>query len=278
MTSREVKFMDRDADVESKGVHYLIPVPAFAMYLVARSHSVDLVDLDSSSILHTFETEPMQPRTLRHIPVSRAQQTGLASLTLAYINSETGDLVAHTYLADDESDIVYSYCPTESRNGHHRPWHAPRQITRHVENPGKWEALSSGSIVGVRRKRQPSANGDAVSKHAANGINEPWEAWVINHLENSGDFETRTLDCPPQEPVLGLGKHCLDQLMISQLGPMVKLGVMSVAVGVGNIIKLVSVGHEYFDKDRDRLGPVGDMRNLMVRRRKALASARRAAY
>ena len=36
--------------------------------------------------------------------------------------------------------------------------------------------------------------------------------------------------------------------MISELGPIVKLGTMSVAVGFGNEVKIISAGHEYFDK------------------------------
>jgi len=39
-------------------------------------------------------------------------------------------------------------------------------------------------------------------------------------------------------------------LMFSELGPMTRLGTMSVAVGLGNVVKVVSVGHEHFDRPR----------------------------
>src|SRR4051812_47167219 len=87
--SKEVKFENQEANIESKGVHSLIPLSAFSMYLVARTHSVDLVDLVSSSIIHTFRTEPMLPRSLKQIASIRGQQTSLASLTLAYVNAES---------------------------------------------------------------------------------------------------------------------------------------------------------------------------------------------
>ena len=96
------------------------------MYLIGRSQSIDLVDLDSSTILHTFPTEPMQPRSLKQIALTRPQQPGLASLTLAYTSAETGDLVVHTYLPLAESDTI---CPRT-------PWASQtKETTRHVTNP-----------------------------------------------------------------------------------------------------------------------------------------------
>ncbi|KAK1754810.1 sterol-sensing domain of SREBP cleavage-activation-domain-containing protein [Echria macrotheca] len=282
-TSREVKFVGRE--MESKGVHALIPIPAFSMYLVARSHSVDLVDLDSSSVIHTFETEPMQPRTLKHIVAARAQPNELAALTLSYINSETRELVIHTYLPEEEGDSIYTYNIAGTRRGRPSVWAASREIRRYVSNPGTWEALSNGSIVGVRRqKREPATTASPTSRlrhlgiqqtDVASSLNEAdeWEAWVMNHPEAKGDFETRSLDCSPLDPALELKHGGLGQLMISKLGPMVKLGAMSVAVGFGNVIKLISVGHEHFD-GHGRLDAAVDMRNMMVRRRRTMGSAR----
>ncbi|KAK5657311.1 hypothetical protein OQA88_3375 [Cercophora sp. LCS_1] len=296
-SSTEVKFVGRGS-IESKGVHALIPIPCFSMYLVARANTVDLVDLDSSSIIHTFETEPMQARSLRHITSIRAQQNGLASLTLAYINSESGDLVIQTYLSEDETDVIYSYSSIEARNGNRGTWSATKVITKHIKNPGVWETVPSGSVVGVRQ-RPPRANGKPhlptngttpvgslrrrgspqVEADYAASPSGPWEAWVMSHLETTCDFETRPLDSPPPGHALGIGKPDPGQLMISELGPMVKLGTMSVAVAFGNVIKVLNVGHEYFDKTRDQLGSGGDMRSITMRRRKALGASRaRASY
>lgn len=277
-TSDEIKFIDRDTELASKGVHTLIPIPAFSAYLVGRQRSVDLVDLDSSATIHTFTTEPMQPRSLKHIAHAKAQPTGLLSLTLAYVSAETGELIVQTHLSDNEDAIIYAHSPD-----HPQPWTAGRTETRRIPNPGTWEALSNGSIIGVRqRPASPHTTPDSSpfrrSSQDPGTCSETWEAWVLSHLDNGtgGDFETRSLhgmqggkNNPPQVST--------DHLMIAALGPMVRLGTMSVAVGYGDAIKIVSAGHEYFDDvARDQrlglgVGGVGggSVRGLAARRRKA---------
>ncbi|KAK1828272.1 sterol regulatory element-binding protein cleavage-activating protein, partial [Podospora conica] len=233
-TSDEIKFLSRDIELASKGVHTLIPIPAFSAYLVGRPRSIDLVDLDSSVTIHSFATaEPMQPRSLKHIIHSKPAGAGLLGLTLAYVGAETGDLVVQTHLSDDTENAVI-YAPHGGQ-----AWAAGRVETRRVGNPGTWEALGNGSVVGVRQ-RDCAPDDDSTE----------WEAWVLSHLDNGGgDFEARPLhgaqgggkNTPPQVAT------ATDHLMIAALGPMVRLGTMSVAVGYGNAIKIVSAGHEYFD-------------------------------
>ncbi|KAK0643092.1 sterol-sensing domain of SREBP cleavage-activation-domain-containing protein [Cercophora newfieldiana] len=292
--SKEVKLTYQGEERESKGIHSLIPIPSLSLYLIGRGRSVDLVDLESSSIISTFRTESMKPCSLRHIAVVRPQQNGLASLTLAYIDAETEDLIIRTYLPEDETDVIYSYNPVDARNGHRQSWAAEREIVRRVPKPGAWEALSNGSIVGVRRR--PHANvheqlpgtvpilrrlstGRQDVTPCPESVDGPWEAWVMSHLETTGDIEQTLLDDPPKERSSRTRVHAPRQLMISKLGPMVKFGTMSVAVAFGNVVKVISVGHEHFDKGQDRLGTGGDMRNMIVRRRKTGGLARiRASY
>ncbi|KAK4449133.1 sterol-sensing domain of SREBP cleavage-activation-domain-containing protein [Podospora aff. communis PSN243] len=292
--SREVKLTHHGEARESKGIHSLIPIPSLSLYLVGRSRSVELVDLESSSILFSFPTEPMKPLSLRHIASVRPQQNGLASLTLAYNEAETEDLVIRTYLPDDETDVIYSYNPVDARNGHRQSWAADREIVRRVSKPGAWEALSNGSIVGVRRRpfinglgQGPATNSVlrrlSVSRQEpvppAEYIDEPWEAWVMSHLEAGGDIEHQLLDDPSRQRLSRTRHHPPRQLLICKPGPMVRLGTMSVAVGFGNLVKVISVGHEHFDKAQDRMGAGGDLRNMIVRRRKTGGLARiRASY
>ncbi|KAK3685617.1 sterol-sensing domain of SREBP cleavage-activation-domain-containing protein [Podospora appendiculata] len=256
--STEVDLPER----ESRDVHSLIPIAGFSMYLIGRLSTVDLVDLESSTVIHTFQTEPMELRSLKQISSTRSGQAVLTSLTLSYANSQTGDLVVQTYLPENEGGAIYSYCPSEPG---HRPWGSTREITRHIANPGVSEPLSNGSIVGVRKrpaapvKSRSSLGTTNGLRRRGGGLRESytattntdtvWEAWVINHLETKGDLETMPLDLPtPNEP---------GHLMISEPGPMVRLGTTSVAVGFGDVIKVVSVGHEYFDRGRDSLTTSG---------------------
>ena len=63
------------------------------------------------------------------------------------------------------------------------------------------------------------------------------------------------------------------QLMVTTLGPMAKLGTGSVAVGFGNVIKVISAGHEHFDSVPSRL-TADNLMNLTKRRRKGVGAAR----
>ncbi|KAK4034884.1 sterol regulatory element-binding protein cleavage-activating protein [Parachaetomium inaequale] len=265
--STEVKL---EGDPGAGGIHCLLPIPALSKYLVGRSQSVDLVDFDSSTVVHTFHTETMQPRTLKQISLSRAPQPGVTSLTLSYTSAETGDLVAHTYLPETENDATTPLSPVAP--GPHDPWSLTKEVTKRITNPGAWEALPSGSIVGVRRRQTTASPPTTASSpiaglrrrtaHALSPNNNKthpnnstssttqqkhqqqrgWEAWVLDlRPDTKSDFETRPLDEADS------GSH----LMISELGPMTRLGAMSVAVGLGDVVKVVSAGHEYFDRGRD---------------------------
>ncbi|KXX79042.1 Sterol regulatory element-binding protein cleavage-activating protein [Madurella mycetomatis] len=292
--SREVKLERLDA----RDIHCLLPIPALSMYLVGRSQFVDLVDIDSDAIIHTFQTETMKPRTLKYMCPMRTQQSGLTSLTLSYVSSETGDLVIHTYLPQSEGDAICPYSPIEPRGNARRQWGQTQEIKKNVPDPGVWEALPSGSIVGVRKRRHnqrttlpsPSSSttpnglrrragsraGSRAENYAASAMAQSWEAWVIKFLPGAkSDFETRALDVHDSSGEDQLQQHdTLDHLMISEVGPMVRLSALSVAVGFGNVVKIISVGHEYFDKARDELGQIGPegMLNLAGNRRKKVSA------
>jgi hypothetical protein len=82
----------------------------------------------------------------------------------------------------------------------------------------------------------------------------------MSQLETQESYETRPLEDDEDD--------CRHQhLMISELGPIVKVGAGSAAVGFGDMIKVITVGHERFSSSADRLGPE-DLMNLTNRRRK----------
>lgn len=251
-----------------------------------------MVDLATGDIVHIFSTEPMRRGSLRHTYACQSAQTGLTSLTLSYVSSQTGDLVIHTYLPKDDNDTIYSYNPSEPQR---RQWGETTQITRRVPNPGKWETLSSGRIVGVRqqvphklkdqeatsiftpgttsstglRRRSSTLSDRFTGPNTRNhpnqkkAENDVWEAWVIDHLATGPDLDTTAsiesipLNPPTREKqgfdIDGIANGSYQNLMISELGPLVKLGTSSVAVGFGNVVKIISVGLEYFDGPRMRL-------------------------
>ncbi|KAH6686682.1 sterol-sensing domain of SREBP cleavage-activation-domain-containing protein [Plectosphaerella plurivora] len=269
---------DRDA-------HQILPLPDLDCFVIARQQSVDLVDGKTNTLLHTFETGPIQHRTLRCFHSARRKpqcgSVGLITLGLAYTHAETGDCVIQTYSPKDDGDTI---CFRNSKLPVSRTccaWVDTKMTERHVKVPGTWEALPNGCVVGVRRiipvaTSQPDvpstrsglrrrihsySKGDGRYKHIDN-----WEVWVAYHSGRQVIYETRLLHSDDDN-----GSH----LMISDLGPMVQVGTASVVVGFGNILKLITVGHERFEKTRPAVA-AQEPWNMGSRRRKIGQSAARA--
>lgn len=283
--SDELKFPTR----EEKDVQAVIPIAACSVYLIARLQTVDVVDFKSSKIIHTFHTEPMQPRSLKHLRSSSRQahcgSAGLASLTLAYVSSETGDCVLQTYLALDEDSAICFCDPVSPKTETCCVLSSTRELKRRVKDPGNWETLLNGSIVGVRMKPLQGGKGHSTSptltglrrraaavpkKHHSTSQRDRWEVWVMSQLETQENNETRPLWAEEEEEEGRDTEH----LIISSLGPIVKVGGSSAAVGFGDTIKVITVGHERFDDNpADRFGE--DLINLTNRRRKTTTGTSR---
>ncbi|KAK1783612.1 sterol-sensing domain of SREBP cleavage-activation-domain-containing protein [Copromyces sp. CBS 386.78] len=309
--SKEVKITTGEA----KDIHSIVPAPDLSMYLICRSRSVDLVDLESFNVIQTFNTEPMEPRSLKLQLSSRgAPQHGLPPLSLCYTSQDTGDLVIQTFHRAAKADPMHhpkDHAPEAPR----QPWDEEKEVKKRIENPGRWEILPNGGIVGVRRVPVASSSSSSSSSRrrsfqavssgvggvgsglrrrggaAANNSTPDspdatspdigatiWEAWAFNNLESvkTKGIETQPLDQQPPDEEQDTSMY--DNLLVSELGPMVRLGTASVAVGLGNVIKVISVGHEHFDKvaTRDRLTAENLRNQNFVRRRKTGVAAHRA--
>lgn len=287
--SEDVKFPSR----EERDVQSLTPISACSAYLIARLRTVDLVDLKTSEIIHTFQTEPIQHRSLKFLR-SRRRQTqcgsqGLASFTLAYVSAETSECILQTYLPPEEGETICFCSQSEPRPSNCCLWRDTKEIKRRVENPGDWEALPNGSVMGVRRKAtRPSTEkekgGRGISSSPPRNDfrrrrrsqsrppdrrEDDWEVWVMSQLEKEENFETRPLASPEEDRGVGGGEH----LMVSKPGPMQIIGSCSVAVAFGDVIKVIAVGHERFDGPADRL-TTDNLMTLANRRRRTAGSLR----
>lgn len=260
-------------------------MPSYSAYLAVRASSVDLVDFATSSIIYTFLTDQIQPRTLNFFHSyprkTESGAKGLSSFTLVYVKADGGDCVIQTYLPSEEEGGTISIRNDPSGACGGCSWKETREVRRTVESPGLWAALPSGCVVGIRHKRPkkptpPPEPVGAIGKprrrratpplRSLSGtmVEDKYEVWTVTQLEKKGDYTTR--------PLLLEDDELLQQqhLMISELGPMVKVGMGSVAVAFGNAIKIITIGHEsfgrgFFDSD----GLVGS------RRRKLGASSAR---
>ncbi|PNH56227.1 hypothetical protein VD0003_g1486 [Verticillium dahliae] len=244
--------------LEDRDASQVVPLPGLDCFLVARQHSVDLVDGKAYRLLHVFETGPIQPQTLRAFHSARRKpqcgSVGLISFGLAYNDSNTGDCVIQTYLPKEDGDTICFRDSSAPASRSCCKWPDTIMSQRRINNPGTWEALSGGFIVGVRRDQPLPARYSPDSSPTTQGLRrriysfrqddrpglklDKWEIWVASHSGRHDVYETMPLHSDDE-----LG-GCL---MISELGPMVKVGTASVVVGFGTILKLITVGHEHFE-------------------------------
>ncbi|RYP02641.1 hypothetical protein DL764_005686 [Monosporascus ibericus] len=273
-----------------------VALPDLSSFLVIHCQSVDLVDSQSQKVVRSFETDPIQPKTFKcfHSRPRRQQcgSIGVRTLTFAYLNAYTRDLVVQTYSPQYEGDSLCFCSPDPSRNKTCFYWPNSRETKRRINDPGVWDALPSRILIGIRRKRleKPPALGSQphppppkvanVLRHRRRGRSSgthsaaeiraqgDWEVWMFSQHGKQETWETAPL-CPNAEDV----RH----LYVTNLGPMVRLGRCSVAIGFSNVIKVIVVGQERFDRGDDT--QLGDgMPAIGSRKRKGQSTAMRSRH
>ncbi|RYO94809.1 hypothetical protein DL766_007108 [Monosporascus sp. MC13-8B] len=271
----------------------IVALPDLSCFLAIRSQSVDLVDSQSQNVVRSFETDPIQPKSFKcfHSRPRRQQcgSIGVRTLTFAYLNAYTRDLVVQTYNPQYEGDSLCFCSPDPSQNKTCFYWQNSKESKRRIDDPGAWDALPSRILVGVRRKRlkkpralgcqphsPPPRAGSAIrhrrrgrssGTHSAAEIRTQgdWEVWMYSQHGKQETWETAPL-CPDAEDA----RH----LYVTNLGPMVRLGRCSVAIGFSNVIKVVVVGQERFERGDD--AQLGDgVPAVSSRRRKGPSTAMR---
>ncbi|KAI5859485.1 sterol-sensing domain of SREBP cleavage-activation-domain-containing protein [Durotheca rogersii] len=262
-------------------------LPELGFFLVIRSQTADLVDSLTLRAIYTFKVDPIHPKSMKcfHSRPRRMRcgSVALWSFTLAYINTYTRDLIVQTYSPQHEGESLCFCDPAAPTRKTCCPWQRARESRRVIKNPGVWDALPSGIIVGVRRKlagnyhTEPQYTPPPLQQ--LNGLRrrrqvkqptgshthqDNWEIWVFSHFGKQESWETAPL-CPEIEDD--------GHLFVTNLGPMVRVGRSSVAVGLSNVIKVIMVGNERFETGEDSQ-PGDGMPALGSRRRKGPSTLR----
>ncbi|OBS18699.1 hypothetical protein FPOA_10426 [Fusarium poae] len=242
--------------IEHDEVHQVVPLASLGLFLIAGAVRVHLVSMEDYSLVHTFSTERMTPRSLQSAFFSRSSSQlgteGLAWFTLCYTSAETGDCVVQTFAPlDDHSMIYYQNSATPSSSGW-CAWESAKETKKHVQNPGSWSVLSDGSVVGIRQKSSRALDNHTNGRRKTEGLRhrsprkEPgrdlfgrWEIWSASQSGLLRTDETR--------PLFQANERA-GHLIVTELGPVVRVGQRSIAFSFGNVVKLVTVGgHERFD-------------------------------
>ncbi|KAJ6438697.1 hypothetical protein O9K51_09292 [Purpureocillium lavendulum] len=227
--------------------HYIDYLQALNLYLVSGSNCVYLVSRHDGSVMQTLQTERMLARPLK-CAFSCHQQSGpeiigLTWFALGYIEADSRDLILHTFLPSQDCDAIYLRMPNDACNSDWCAWESSTQTKKRIVNPGTWDMVPDGSLIGIRQKQLgggcPDDNGapGLRNRQVKRGIKEDpfgkWEVWMASPGGRSEADECQRLVEKGEEA---------NHLLITELGPKARVGLNSVAFAFGDMIKLVVLG------------------------------------
>jgi hypothetical protein len=239
----------------------VLPLPVLNSFLAIRNHSVELIDITTHRVTHTFATKPMKANTLRCFHSSRRRpqcgSVGLGNFALAYTSAESEECILQFYQPKREGDTICFRDPYTPGSKTCCLWTETMEEVYTVQNPGDWEALPKGHLVGIRKceagLQSIETSGRAITSgsglrqrgafaHQSSNItpkqesDDDWEVWSLS----ARGEQTTTLLSPN-------GRLGCDHLLVGGLGPIERVGQRSLAVGLGNVVKIITVGNERFD-------------------------------
>ena len=281
--TRSLELQDDCAD-DGGEVHQIIPLPVFRAFVAVRRQMAHIVSMSAFQVIQTFRTEPLIPRSMRVIcsrcSTSQLPIPGMRSLTLAYTSSISGDCIIQVYHGAGECySLSLDDLATHKANGDDVPtWLDATKSQKHIKNPGAWEALSGGHVVGIRKQLRGPLNAKCgVVPGAREGLRQRrstdecrsrcetvWEVWMVSDIGKSDVLVTRPLFVEGEERA---------HLIVSEMGPLAKLGPNAMAVGFGTEIKIIATGQGYFSQDSDDADKNASL-SVGSRRRKVHGSAR----
>ncbi|ODA77403.1 hypothetical protein RJ55_07032 [Drechmeria coniospora] len=256
-TRQETSWESQHVAVEGLGEsssHYIESLPMLDLFVVSGPRCVYLISAEDGSVLYALQTERMRPRPLRcaytwQRPVQPGP-VGLTSFTLGYVETDSGDCILQTFVPAEGCNAIHLHTPADEHRSDWSTWESARQTRKRVTNPGAWDMVSDGSAVGIRQKRPSSKNtqvGDLSGmrkrhskRPAAADPFEGWEVWTAS-------AGTR-LDADESQRLIKNGEQA-DHLLITELGPSMRVGQNSVAFAFGDMVKLVVLGGQVRVKD-----------------------------
>lgn len=182
-------------------------------------------------------------------------------LTLCYTGAQSTSCTLQSFAPREDSEAIWLRAPPQlSASSGWCTWRGARLTTKHIDDAGVWTVLSDGSAVGIRQRASPGYNDQGTTKGDATETvrhrfasqkkraesSERWEVWTASAGGCADADETQPLFQDAEQT---------GHLLISELGPRVKVGLMSAAFSFGNVIKLVTVGgHERFEGETEETG------------------------
>lgn len=236
--------------------HQVIALATLDIMVLVTTDQIHLLRLEDQVVLHTVNAENIQPRSVRcRVPLIKLGSeisTGTHSLIVTYTERTTGDCVILSYVPREESQGKEIRLDRSTKGRKASGWQTAQRFQKRIRNPGCWETLCDGTVVGIRRR----SAAENTSTNGMKGLRRrfpksgqcyadpcPWEMWTAFPGDRLDRDETRPLLRPHESD---------NHLLISTVGPQVEVGLTSVAFGFGNVVKVVTVGgQQRFESGRD---------------------------
>jgi hypothetical protein len=298
------KFDPRLAPGSKEGkIKSIRSAPLRDMLAAVRLRVVDLVDVRTKTLIHTFPAVLIKGHSLRVLSSPRREcvachSSAVHSMSLAYTDFESQSCIMRTYALSDNHNDLMCLAPTSAgKTPACKGLGSADESVHIVELPGSWEATGLQSIIGIRThpsledtisSAESTTSGADTSHFASSELNNrsqagrrlhairshssesthsdgdgEWETWT---LSSTGEFHTLPLQSLAADRIQSIGE---DDLFVASAGPIARLGNRSVVVGFGNRIKVLMVGNERFERD---INEYQDLAHLGGNRRKRPAA------
>ena len=225
----------------------LVSLASSSLVAVGAVDRVHIVDTYTGEVLRTLSTERMKSKSLRiasvchGTPVSGA--FGFSFLAISYLGEENGDCVKHVYNPPEDCEAFYFEVSKNNGLDKEFPCELAKESKTRIFRPGAWDILADGSILGMRRistagsKTLGTVNRGVRHRFVSRAANKDsltdWEVWASSASTEAAVDEWR--------PLFAKGDEA-GHLIISELGPRLRVGLRSLAFAFGNMIKVVSLG------------------------------------
>ncbi|KAK9234699.1 sterol-sensing domain of SREBP cleavage-activation-domain-containing protein [Lipomyces kononenkoae] len=311
----------------------IIGLPQIGMVLRARGILVDLIDVQTGTIVKVFQIATYKRGTLRafhdhpqHCPFCGCST--VASICILYCERESGMFMMHSYINSNRARR--NICLRVERDLRERRcigFEGVLERQHWLDNVSGWEVTDINVVMGIRRKsdfmvvdnpigdgsrglRYRGANGVAGSGASyvydmhGDTVEEQWEGWTMSMDGTVGTYElrpeedfrqprsmTRQLAQSSSDdgydadinstPSTGRRKrrqhnnynsrpHRVEQdLLVSNIGPVARLGHRSTVVGFGNTVKVLYFGSEEIISPNDEEDEEVGLAYVSSRRRRA---------
>jgi len=261
------------------------PIPMLRSFLAIRQDAIDLIDVETRTIITTFASVRSHPSSVQcFYSIRRTAKRGLASFSLVYTERESGDCILQTYTPRPPCELICMSAKNCLDDQTGCSWNDAIVQVHRIENPGKWHTLPVGVTIGVRKRPRLATVLTGAGYIGSNLLStnlrrrsssmmpsqtpckleddDVWEAWM---LSAKGERNAITLSTDED------GEPSNGHLLVSSCGPMIRVGQRSIAVGMGNVVKVITVGHEKFNIEENS----DDMVKAMSGRRRRPAALKK---